>query len=254
MSRYQFIDIDDNTYDVDDDTFKLLEESNPIESDILERSNKPGAINPGILRDTSKELVFDYETNYPTETAFRNYLNEFLYNARKCIKIKDTVLEVEIDVNYSDNSVGYDRGGFHKGAINTLTFTALTPFWEGIAYVTDTDSSITSATMTISNTGWIECSPIIKITALAQITKFSIRNVTTGRGILIEDLQFGTLGLEEYIIDCVNGTSQLNGISRENRIKAGTGYFTLPVGTSSVEFELSALANIELKYKRRYYV
>lgn len=253
MSRWVFVDIDLNETIIDDDTFRLVGEDQPAESDIVERSHQAGAENPGIIRDTSKALEFEYIINFATEVEFRDYVNEFLYNARKAVYIKDTDTSRQIKVNYEDHENGYIPGGFRKGATNSLSFTALTPYWEDISFQTASQTG-DSLSFSITNTGWVIVKPILTITASVLTTKFSFRVTETGRGILINDLQFGALGLTEYIVNCVEGTSELNGISREGRIKGGTGFFSLPVGSSTVEVELTASATVKIDYKRRYYI
>lgn len=252
--RWKFIDVDANEYTVDDPTFRLSTETNPTESDVLERSFEDGAINPGIVRDTSKELEFIYDINYGTETSFRTYLNEFLYNARKIAILEDTVLNQQIPVEYISHEIGYDPGGFRKGAINTLVLRALSPFWEATTYTTDTDSGSTTITFPITNDGYVAANPVFTLTTAVNVTKFSIKNDVTNKGIVVQDLQFGLLGLTEYIVDCEEGTSELNGLSRESRIKGGTGFFSIPVGSSNIVVNVNGQTTVEVKYKKRYFI
>ncbi len=254
MSRYKFVNASDVEYIVLNESFKLLEESNPVEADLVERSFEAGSELPGIQRDESKEFVFQYDENHPTETEFRDQMNEYLYYARNAVKIIDTVINREIPVVFIDNTISYDAGGFKNGAICQTTFQALLPYWRDVDYQIESDSGVSADTQIITNNGWVDAAPVFTITALEQITKFSIRNLTTGLGILIQDLQFGILGLNTYIIDMEEGTVELNGFSRESRIKGGTGFFKLPVGSSILEFTLNGQATIETKFKRRYYI
>ena len=90
--------------------------------------------------------------------------------------------------------------------------------------------------------------------ANSNVVKFSIRLRETGEGILVEDLEFGLLGLNTYIIDNVDGVIELNTLNRNQKIRSGTGFFNLQVGINTPEFVATDSVDIEIKFKQRYYI
>jgi hypothetical protein len=253
-NRWVLVDNDGNTKTITNQSFKRLEALLTVEADIIERTFKAGADFPGIQRDMASELAFQYDKNKLLEDDFRGDVNQLMYWLRKTIIVQDTVNQIETDVILTDHSINYDEGGFNQGALNNTTFIMLKPYWRDIRYSTEGDTGVSADSFVISNTGWVETPSIITITALEPITKFSIRLNETLEGIVVGDLQFGSLGLDTYIIDNENGTLELNGVNRKNKIKSGTGFFNLVVGTNTLVFQLNGTAEIEIKWKRRFYI
>ena len=254
MIRYSLIDSNDNTYDIDNKSFKLLSDDFDIEVDIVERSYQAGADFPGIQRDASKELTFQYDINLPDDSSFRDEINLITQKFRSTVKIWDKKLNLTTDVLYASQSIQYDEGGFLRGAKINVTFTQLTPYWEDKDFNTEIQSGLTAGIITINNAGYIETPAIFTIVADGNITKFSLRITETGDGIVIKDLQFGTVGLDTYIIDNSEGTAELNQILRNNKIQQGTGFFNLAVGINTIEFIANGSAQIQAQWKRRYYI
>jgi hypothetical protein len=253
-TRYRLVDQDGNTFDITDPTFRMLDDSASIEADIVERSFRAGADFPGIQRDESKELNFVYSLNNSNEQTFRNYYNQLTYWFRKTRYIQDIINNIETEVLYVDRSIGYDNGGFNKGAENNETFRQLRPFWEDIDYQEEEETGITSDTIILNNNGYYETPALITIQALEQITKISMRINETGNGIIIKDLQFGVRGLNTYVIDNKDGTIELNQILRNQKIQSGTGFFNLRVGVNTMVIQLNGQAEVTIRFKRRYYI
>lgn len=253
MKRYELIDSNDEIFLINEETFKLLTDNFTIQVDIIEKSYKSGADFPGIQRDESKEFSYIYDINSNNEQTFRTAINNFTMQLRKCIKIRDIINRIETEVRYSGQSIEYDDGGFFFGAKVIVNFIQLRPFWEDIEYSSESISG-TSTELIVENTGYTDTPPIIQILANEQITKFAVKNQSTGAGILIRDLQFGINGLNVYIIDCKDGTAELNQILRNQNIKNETGFFDLQVGQNIIFFDANGSANINILWKRRYYV
>jgi hypothetical protein len=251
--RYKLIDSLGAEYIINDPTFKLLEEENPVEVDFVERSFRAGDDVPGIQRDQAKDLNFQYDTN-DTEGNFRNYVNEFIKQCRKALYIRDTYLNIEAEIRMTSHTNAYDEGGFHQGAVNTITFRMLKPYWQDIEYTTITDTGTTADTYIINNTGYIETPAIFTLVALEAVTKYSIVRREDNFGIVVKDLQFGTEGLTTYIIDNADGTIELNGINRNETIVDGTGFFLLQPGVNTIDITTNGVVTVEIQYKRRYYV
>jgi len=254
-NRYKLYNINNELLcTITDQSLKVLDTEFPVEVEIIERSYKPGADFPGIQRDESKELVFTYDINYQSEQDFRNYYNLLSRNFRATRTIRDDINSMTTDVLLNNQSVTYDEGGFNLGAKVTVTFVQLTPYWEDAAFTTLTASGIGTTQIVGINNGYIDTPPIITLTALEQITKFSIRILETGDGILIRDLQFGINGLNTYIIDNKEGTSELNQLDRRDKIKSGTGFFDMQVGSNTFDIQSNGNMLIEINFKKRYYI
>jgi hypothetical protein len=254
MIRYKLIDILDNEYGLDDKTFKMIDDSLTTEADIIQRSFRAGGVFVGQQRDTTKNITFIYDVNEPTDILFRQKLNRLLLEFRKTVKIKDTILNIEVDAIQTDHQISYDEGGYFRGARCSVTFEFTSPYWRDVDYEVVTDTGFTSGSISITNDGYIDTPLYITLTALDACNKYSLRVRETGQGILVRDLQFGISGLNTYIIDTKEGTIELNGISRADKIKAGTGFFNLQVGYNTIDILSTAPLLVEVKWKRRYYL
>ena len=253
MIRYVLVDINNNEYQINNESFKRLEDGSTIQADTIERSFKAGSVFPGEQRDESKEITFQYNIDYNNEQDYRLAENVLRMNLRKAYILKDIVNNIQTEILLTEHTIAYDDGGMFLGSINNIMFKQLRPFWEDIDYTYESLGS-SENTIRIDNTGFIETPPIITIQALEQITKLSIRLRENGYGIYIKDLQFGTTGLNTYIIDNGDGYAELNGINRNQKISNNTGFFNLIIGQNTLDFVLNGAANIEVKWKRRFYL
>jgi hypothetical protein len=253
MIRYILIDENDNQFELDDNTYKILSDTFETEVDVVERSFRSGADFPGIQRDTSKELVFTYDLN-TTEALFRSTFNERTKQFRKSVTIRDTINSLETSVRYQSTNVSYDDGGQFLGAKIDVTFIQLKPYWEDISYTEINDSGSGTLDLPIANTGFSDVPSLITVTANAATTQMSFRVINTNEGMVIKDLQFGASGLNEYIIDNLNGNVTLNEVNRNEKIQSGTGFFNFPVDNSTLQVETNGDVDILVQYKNRYYI
>ena len=255
MGRYTLINSSGNELNVDDKTLRILSRSFSIDLDVIERSYKSGANLIGIPRQQSTTLDFQYQQNYNSEQSFRDYMNNLLYWLNNTVLIRDTVNNIETEIVMEANEINYDNGGFNLGTTgNTITFRQLKPFWTDVEETVVSETGTGGVYFNINNTGYIETPPTITLTALSPTTKFSLRVIETGNGILIDDLEFGSNGLNVYIIDNEDGKAELSGLNRNNKIRSGTGFFNLQVGQNTVEFTNNGSVNVEIAYKRRWYL
>jgi phage-related protein len=254
-NRYVLVLEDGTLYNIVDWTFKRLEDASSIEVDIIERSFQAGAEFPGVQRDESKEITYQYNLDRQDESAYRARENELRMKFRQTRYIRDMLNNIETEVLLRENTIAYDDGGFNLGSLNTVTFIQLKPYWEDIEYSIEGDTgAISNETITIINDGYVETPPIITIQAIEAVTRFSIRLLQNNRGIVIYDLQFGTSGLNTYILDNGEGTVELNQIDRKNKVRAGTGPFNLLLGRNDIEITSMGQIIIQIKWKRRYYL
>lgn len=205
-------------------------------------------------RIKSSEIVMTFEIYNDTDTVFRADLNNVLYWARKTAYLVDTDSELRTKVSFSTYDVQYWQGGEKRGATVILTFIQETPFWEDSTEIEVTGSgSIISLNM--NNTGYIQVPAIFTIDATVLTEGFSIEVTETADGISIADLAFGsTVDLLQYIIDATKGTAKLSGNDRNDRITGGSGFFTFPVGTFTLNLTATASVSLSVKYRRRFYL
>jgi hypothetical protein len=252
--RYVLVDAEDNTYNILNKNFKRLEDDSTIEVDTIKKSFRAGSDFPGIQRDEAKEIVFQYDIFDPVESEFRRKENEFREFLRKTILIKDTVRQIQTTVLLTNHAIAYDEGNFLHSSRNTITLEQLIPFWEDIEEQVYRESGSSIGVISINNNGYVDTPPIITITALEQNRKFTVYINETREGILIEDDQFGINALNTYIIDCIDGTAELNSLDRRKKIKPTTGFFQLKVGINTVIFNFVGESEIEIRFRRRYYL
>lgn len=251
MSRYLLVDEDGNTYPITNGSFKLIDDDATTDLDIIEKSYRAGAVLPGIQRDASKELIFQIDINEPTDILYRDKINTLYYQARKAIKIRDSILSIETDVRIIGKSAIFDEGGYLRGSVITLTFQQILPYWEDINYIIEPE---TTGDIVIDNTGYVDTPPIITVQANGIVNKFLIQIAETGVGIGVADLAFGSVNADTYIIDNVDGEILLEGILRNQKIIEGTGFFNLRVGINTIQTTAtSGSVSVTIKYKRRYY-
>jgi hypothetical protein len=253
--RYVLVDENGDFLNIRDESLKRLTDESSIEVDIIERSNQAGAEFPGIQRDKSKEIALQYNLDRSDENDWRLYENTLRYWLRKTRILQDVKYQIQTEVLQNEHGITYDDGGFNLGGLNTINFIQLKPYWEDINYTVEGGTgSFSNEILTINNDGFVETPPIITIRALEDVSKFSIRLLENNRGIVIQDLQFGVSGLNTYIIDNYSGTAELNQIDRKNKIRPGTGFFNLLVGTNRLEITANGAIVADVKWKRRYYV
>lgn len=252
MTRFILIDDDDNQYPLSDNTFKILEDAIVMDSDFIERSSRPGADFPGIQREQSKSITFQYDINEPNDAAFRIVYNTYRKYFKSTAKIRDTILNIEAEFRLESHTISYDEGGYLRGARGQAVFRMLTPFWESVDYTTETETGTASDSMVLNVVGYMDTPPIITVTAESQITRLLLRIFETDEGIYINDLTFGQNAGDVYIIDCKEGTCEMNGVDRRGSIRSGTGFFNLQPGANTLLMEFTGgTASVEVKWKER---
>lgn len=244
---------DGTTYDLDNQTFQILEEESNFEVDLIERSAGPGSIFPGIKRDKSNELEFSYKIIRDNDIDFRSIENEYRLKFREAEYLINNNVNLRTKIEVKQHKLSYLEGTERRYNEGTVTFTQLTPYWEELTETSDSDSG-SDITFTINNNGFLKTEPIIVLTTSSAVSKFYIYIDSTLRGLAVKDLQFGTGSLTTYTIDCDNGTIDLSGYNRENLIRLGTGYFSIPIGSSDLKIITSASVSATIYYRKRYYL
>lgn len=260
-SRWKLIDSDSNEFPLVHGSLQIMDDTFPVEVEIIERSYTDGGIVPGETRGESKELAFRVDINRLLESGYRNVVNDMFYYIRKVVKIQDTINNIETDVRCVEKSITYDQGGFFHGSIVNFTLKQIIPFWWDINYIEISEFESGSNILSINNDGYYDAWPIFILKTNIEIPKFLIKELNSGYGIGIGDLQFGKTNLDTYVIDCENGecllgSSETGGILRNTRILQGTNFFPLRrrINDLQVFTWLNRDVDFTCKYKRRYFI
>lgn len=259
--RYQFIDINGAAYNIEAFDEPVLNDDE-IKTDVkvIEKTFRDGAVFSGIIRVMSKDIEFEYNQINNNDASFRSAVNMMILWAKKAVKVRDILLNIETPILFSGIKINYDKGSFLRSAKIRMNFKRTLPYWEDINY-TQYNISMPSGgtsgvieTVSITNNGYSEVQPIITLTAQELTTKFFFHIPSTNEGMYIKDLQFGMLGLTEYVINCNEGWVKLSGNRRNNMIQNDTGFFNFPVGTFDLDYQFNGDCDILIQFKERYYI
>lgn len=255
--RWQLVDEDDNTFNLEETIFLVNDENFKVDVKIEDRSFLDGGVFDGISRMKTKEMEFSFTKSFQTDSAYRDYFNEIIYEFRKAVKIRDLLNSIETEIEFSEFNITYEKGCRFRVSDNSILIYLKNVLWDTVNYTTiniSGSSLVTEGTQVIINNGWAPTRPIITLTANTIATHIFFVVQETNRGIKIVDLQFGNLGLTEYIINCQSGFVTLGGLKRNENIQRQSGPFDLPIGTSNLEYEINGDVDIEIKYKEKYYL
>jgi hypothetical protein len=252
--RYMLITEDGTQFIIQNGTLQKPEDTFGIDNDIIERSFIDGAIAPGESRGTAKELILNIAINNQSESVYRDTVNDLFYWCRKAVTIRDRKNNIETDIVINELPISYDEGGQHKGSTVSFVFTQLIPFWKDIDFIEVTENVSASNQLIIDNDGYYD-TPAIFILQV-EIPKFLIKMEETDLGIGINDLSFGKVNLQTYVIDNENGEALLSSVLRNDRIISGTGFFFLRRGTNTLNVTtwLNRDLDFTVRYKRRYFI
>jgi hypothetical protein len=260
-TRYMIIDENGTQFTLNHGSLQILDDSFPVETDVIERSFTDGAIAPGESRATGKELSFKVDINEPTEQAYRAVVNNLFYWIRKAVILRDTINNIETDVRVLEKSITYDTGGFLHGSVVNWTFQQLIPFWRDVAWQEESENVSLSNVLVLENDGYYDTPAIFILNTDQEIPRFLVKELNTNLGIGIADLNFGKVNLETYVIDNENGEALLGsgetgGVLRNDRILSGTGFFFLRRGTNNLQVFTWQDRDVDftVRWKRRYFV
>jgi hypothetical protein len=245
------IEEDNQQFIVENATLKIIEDTFPVEVDIIERSFTEGAIAPGEQRGTAKNLSLNIDINKTDEQIYRQAVN-LLFSR----KIRDRINNIETDIRLIEDTISYDEGGQFFGSRISFTLVQLIPYWRDVDFIEISETSTLSNQIIVDNDGFFETPASFIVTTERNLQKFLIKVEENNLGIGLNDFAFGTVNLETYVIDNENGEALLGGILRNNRIIPGTGFFFLRQGINTINVITQNNVDIDftVKYKRRYFI
>ena len=235
-------------------TFTIKETILEREINIIQKSYKDGAVCPGTQRSQSKSLPFSFEIAIDDVSLFKSNFNNLEYWCRKAEKIIDKTNNLITPVKFKELSIPYDAGSLMKSATCSLVFVQLDPYWFNEEY-TVLNRSGAAIEIPYVNNGFVDAFPVITLEANSGCQDIVIIESTTRRGLIITDFSFGQEeAYNTLTIDCEEGKVLLSGFTgtRNNRIKAGTGFFHLPVGSGNIEIQTSVSVDAEVKFRKGY--
>jgi len=260
--EYKFIDIDDNSFEVNGTltpsiprgSFSRSSENYSFEQKIIERSFLPGAAQVGNARLESRGLSFNQNFAFSTDSDYDDFLNEFILWAEKTVVVKDITNDRETKVAVLDLSVDYDKGSIKRSGEISIKFSMLDSFWtDSTATILNESLSIGINNIAITNDGFLLTYPLLTFDVPNPAASLDIFIDETKEGLQLIDPTLGNPTLEDLIIDCVSGSLTIAGFDRTQNITDRTGYFPFPIGSSTLVIDIPVAADVTIKFFKRYY-
>ena len=263
MIEYALHDIDENEYELTGSGIALparksvtfLNDNFKFENRIIESSALPGGVKLGKTRLTTNNLKLEVTRAHTDSDDFRNAENEFIMWCEKALYLVDNTNGRRLKLAIEDVEVSYDSGGHKLSSETKATFRLIDPFWEASSEIEEDESLIVDInSIPISNEGFLKTYPVITIVTAAALDSIEMYIDETKEGIVIEDAIFGTSTYLTMICDCLAGTLMIGDLDRSASIVGGTGYFSFPVGESTLIVIPSEVCDINVAWRIREYV
>ena len=238
-------------------SFQLGADGFEYENRIVENSALPGSVKLGKTRLRQREMVVTFDRAHPDLDDFRAADNLVLEFLRRAILLVDKTNGRQVSIAVAAYNISYERGARLHSSVNEVRLVFLEPFWEAITPDNVAQSlSAGVSTIPLTNNGFLPTPPILTFTApaVAAITQLQVYIDDTKEGIQIDDSLFGTVGYDTLVIDCREGTLMLETFDRTQSILPGTGYFEIPVGSSSLKIDASADVDLDMDFNKRYFI
>lgn len=265
MIEYALQDIDGNEYELNNDagidtvaknSLTSLSDDFVWDQRIEQRSFLHGAVKLGKDRIAARSITFDYTRAVGEDSsAYRLAENTLMLWLNKTVYLIDKTNNLRVKIAVKNHTPQYDEGGHKISGTGSFNIILLDPFWE--ATVQDTYNDTLSSgenSFTLNNEGYLTSPPTITLTAGSAVTEIEIYVDETRDGIEISEDLLGTPGFEVAIIDCKEGTYFIEDIDRRNKLTEGTGFFELPVGLSNIFVTLDAGLDIQIDWRKRYFI
>lgn len=267
MIEYALKDIDGNEYVLNDATItapakgslSFENEMFSFENKVVESSALHGAVKLGKTRIASREIYLRFSRalgeTVASAAAYRTAENALLQAILTTVYLVDKTHNMQIPVAITDYNLTYDKGAHKLSSDNEILIQLLKPFWEEITVSNEgVDLIIDLNEISINNTGSLEVPPILTFTTSIPVSQIQIYIDETKEGIQIDDSLFGETGYLTIIINCKEGTIEMGALDRISSVLAGTGFFKLPVGVSTLMILPIAPCHVEVDWYERFYL
>lgn len=264
MIVYQLADCEGETLALNDVTAQPIEqESTTLGEDnftyntkIVPRSGQDGAVALGDTLIDSRELTVSFNRAYADYNDLRTKENELLAFLKRVTCLIDVTNNRRISVSPLSYKLGSDPGCYHHSTNNSITFEALIPYWENLTETTVTQT-LTGGDIneiSLSVNGSSPPPPVITLDCAEACTTLQMYISENKQGIEINDSILGSAGFEIMTVDNKLGTVKISNLDRSQNIVAGTGFFDLLLGASTLVVIPEGDLDITIAYNERYYL
>ncbi len=256
-----------STLDISKDIVKLEGEKPQLRIDpytyrsrIVQRYSRDGGVNVGDKRASSRNIRLLFNLTSQSDADYRDRLNTITSffketNALFYLVDQDNQLRSQIEfVSLKDN---YNRGNALRiGKDCELRLVMLDAVWEDIQESTTEKTLSDGGTLTINNNSSLVAYPIIRLTAIQQVSLFSLRNLETGAVTSMNTNLF--VAGATIVLDSINGKIALsfpNGVEQDlsGALVTGTGLIFLLQGSNQISFSTGfGSAQATLSFRKRY--
>lgn len=233
-----------------------------FENEIIANSALPGSVKLGKTRVESRQITLTFSRALGTDVLagensdlFRAAENELLEFLFKAIELRDNTNNLKVPIAIIDYNITYDEGGHKVSADVSLTLELLEPFWSEITETNYNQSiSIGTTRISLTNDGKLKVPPYITLVATDPVTEIQLYIEETKEGIQLDENVFGQAGFGTLIIDCINGLVSIGDLDRTISILPGTGFFTIPVGSSTLVIVTDEVFDFDMDFYERFYI
>lgn len=206
----------------------------------IARYSRDGGAITGDQKVDARQLVVKFKVYAQDDTTYQTFVNtllgffrpelgpfylEDITNARRMLIALQSVPIIPVD-----------DGTNERLADGTLNFVMLDGYWEDTtaqSSLSVTGGLTNGETMTVNNGGNFTCYPIITITALQDNPDLTFTNDTISGGFRIVSNAF--LQGSQLVVDCQEGTFQLDGVDATPFLESGGFLFLIP-GNNTFEY------------------
>ncbi len=262
MIEYAIEDKDGNQFSLNDigtvqpvkGSLTYSEDSYEYDTNTVPNSFLPGAVKIGSTRLMERGITFSLSRAEEDDASFRSAINLLLSKLNDIKYLVDITNDKRILVVLSDFTSAYDKGSLHHSSEDSFSLTCLNPYWEDYTLLSQLESTVAGETSLIAfdNDGFLELAPIFEFTVSELCTSVSI--LIESQSLIVEDDIFGTTGNEIMSIDNDEGNIVINNLDRTEQLVSGLGFITIPVGSGTIEVKTSVDSDLDIQYRRRYYV
>ena len=248
MITYKLIDTDGSEFVFSDNTtvensMSLSGESFSFENDIVENTYLPGSKKLGTTRVEERSLTISFTRTYSAN--YKTQINSLCQFLTKVKYIEDTTNSLRMEIAVVGYDVDYADGVYQKVSKEKITVTCLKPYWTSTSITTYTLDDILNNTLTnleIVNSGNAPAFPTITMTVdmtTAELEEVDIYISELNEGIsksTTVPIWGSSASYYVLVINCLDGTVISDDVDLAMDINGGSGYFSIPTGTSNMKF------------------
>jgi len=254
-------DIDGNTFNLNDteissparESLTLDQVKFKRDVKLSEKSYLPGAVLLNTPRYESGDLTLRYTRAHNNFDTYRANENELLEWLSKAVYLINVTKEIKTRIECDAHTIKSEEGALFLAGRQTISLKQLNPFWETTADFTDDDEG-DNIVFSVTNDGFLPAQMDFTLETEEICDTITIKNNTTGYGIIIQDSSFGNGALTHYYIYNTTGLTYLEDVLRVANVQQGTGFFDLAVGVNEIEITTPVSISAAYTFKKRYFI